>query len=355
MTFETLIYKKPAPNNRRNSEGDFARLPDGRILFAYSSYLGGREDEEPCNVAGLFSNDGGRSFSSDPAILVCAAEHGVNNVMSVSLLPMENGDVGLFYIVKGRDGSNDYVLRRTRDGKSFSAPVSCIPEKRSRGMYYVVNNARVLRTGSGRIIVPVAVHRNGEADLSRFDGRAVNTFFFSDDDGQTWRESADMIFPPHAARSETGLQEPGIVELPSGALYAWARTDMFCQYESFSADNLESFSPAQPSRFYSPASPLSIRQNPFTGEYFAVWNPVPDYNGRKRHDWSWGRTPLVYARSADGRNFSAPVILEDDETRGFCYPALFFPDRGTMLLSYCCGGIEEGGPLTCLKIIRLEI
>ncbi len=354
MTFESLFDKRPTTENHRSSEGDFVRLPDGRILFAYSMYRAGSKDHSPCDIGGLFSEDNGKTFSQTPVVLISAAEHQVENIMSVSMMTMQNGDVGIFYIVRHPEGTNDYVLRRTRDGKNFSAPVSCIPE-RSSYSYYVINNGRVLRKRDGRLIIPAAIHRNPKANLHGFDGRASAVFFYSDDDGKTWCEAPDIVFPPHASHSRTGLQEPGIIELPSGALYAWFRTDLGRQYESVSLDNLETFSVAQPSVFTSAASPLSIQKNPFSEEYFAVWNPVPHYNGRNEAPMTWGRTPLVYARSTDGIHFSEPVTLEDDETRGFCYPSIFFPDKNTMLISYCYGGEKEGCPLNSMKIISVNI
>ncbi len=37
---KTVWHKDPSAGNPRNSEGAFLRLDDGRILFAYSSYVG---------------------------------------------------------------------------------------------------------------------------------------------------------------------------------------------------------------------------------------------------------------------------------------------------------------------------
>ena len=39
---KTVWDKRPSADNPRNSEGDFIRLDDGRILFAYSCYSGKR-------------------------------------------------------------------------------------------------------------------------------------------------------------------------------------------------------------------------------------------------------------------------------------------------------------------------
>ena len=116
------------------------------------------------------------------------------------------------------------------------------------------------------------------------------------------------------------------------------------QYESVSLDQGEHWFTPQPSKFTSAMSPMLIKQNPCSGKYYAVWNPVPDYPGRPHpgHSWTAGRNPLVIADSADGVRFSEMYTLENDETRGFCYPALYFLDEKTALISYCSGGDTDG-------------
>ena len=73
----------------------------------------------------------------------------------------------------------------------------------------------------------------------------------------------------------------------------------------------------------------------------AVWNdrevPAEAENGFVK-DSSWGRTPLAMATSDDeGATWSAPVLLEDDPERGFCYIAIH-PMDDAVLLAYCRGG-----------------
>ena len=101
---------------------------------------------------------------------------------------------------------------------------------------------------------------------------------------------------------------------------------------------------------------MLIKRNEKDGLYWAVWNPVPEYFGREQPTdyWIGGRTPLVMAVSEDGVNFSQPVILEDDPSRGFCYPALHFLDDG-MLLAYCSGGREEKGCLNRITIRKIVL
>lgn len=341
----------PGADNPRNSEGDFLRLRDGRIVFAYSRYTGDdREDDCPCDIAAVYSSDGGKHFGS-PRILVRAAEHGVCNSMSVSLLRMQNGDVGLFYLVKDDiNGTSRYVLRRSTDElQTLQPPVQCLPQTET-GLYYVVNNCRVLRMTDGRILIPAAVHQVGPDGAAYY---AQSVFYVSADDGYTFSLCGKPLCCP--VSSETGLQEPGLLELSGGVLFAHFRTDLFCQYACVSADGGASWSAPQPSAFSSPESPMKLARNPYSGKVYAIWNPVPEYDGRNADPpcmWiTAGRTPLVMADSDDGIRFGEPVMLEDDPCRGFCYPAIFFLDAQQMLLSYCSGGKADSACL-CRTTIR---
>lgn len=341
----------PGADNPRNGEGDFLRLRDGRIVYAYSRYTGDdREDDCPCDIAAVFSDDGGGRFGA-PRILVCATDHGVRNVMSVSLLRFQNGDAGLFYLVKDdKTGASRYVLRRSTDElQTLQPPVQCLPQD-DTGLYYVVNNCRLLQTADGRILIPAAVHRVGQDGAEYY---AQSAFYVSEDDGRSFRLLSEALRCP--VGSETGLQEPGLLELSDGALYAHFRTDLFCQYESVSADGGTHWSKPQPSQFSSPESPMKLARNPYSGKVYAVRNPVPEYHGRNADppgEWiTAGRTPLVIAESGDGVHFGEPVVIEDDPARGFCYPAVFFLNAREMLLAYCSGGRADGACL-CRTTIR---
>lgn len=350
---KVIATLSPSAENPRNSEGSFLRQSDGRILFAYSRFLKGEgaSDHAPCQIAGLYLDEmGDHLLSEKPVTLASADDYGddVQNVMSVSLLRMENGDTGLVYGIKHkglasdeygrRDGNLDFVLRRAQDGQPFlkESEVLCTTGVRA---YYVVNNDRVLRLSSGRLLLPAARHLlDYVEDGTKMDSRAEAHVFYSDDDGRTWREALGAVQLTSIGASHTGMQEPGLSELPGGVVRLHARTDLGRQYESFSFDGGMNWTAAQPGPFTSPDSPMRIAQNPYTGHYYAVWNPIPNYNGRPDGAVHWGRNPLVMAKSVDGVHFSSPVVVENDPTRGYCYPAIFFVDAKTVLLSYCSGG-----------------
>ncbi len=346
----------PGGEFARHSEGAFIRLTDGRILFVYSRFKNSFHDNAASDLVACASCDEGETFTP-PQLFLPASLYGVRNVMSVSLLRMQNGDLGVFYLVKHPEtGLNTIHLSRSRDeGETFYRHQTIsLPDRQA---FLVVNNDRVVRLSSGRILVPVAFHRSGVDGAGKwyFDYHGYAAFLYSDDDGETWRESRDIVYPPFT-HSETGLQEPGAVELKNGALWCYCRTDKLCHYEFFSLDGGNTFTAPQPSRFSAPDSPLHIVRRPNSGELIAIWNPIPKYNGRETTKVNLGRTPFVFALSRDeGATWSKPRVIEDDPQCGYCYPAVFFTGDGAMLLAYCAGGPEDGLCLARLTIKKIAL
>lgn len=357
MNQKTVCEISPQKGNGRNSEGDFIALKDGTIMFAYSRYNSDDgEDDDSCDIAALFSYDNGESFT-DGRILIKANDLSTRNLMSVSLLRMQNGDIGLFFLKKLENGNSEFYLYRSDDeAKSFHYGAKCLPNVFES--YYVVNNCRVLITKDSKLFVPAASHRRGfnnQGELD-FDYYAYALLFSSDDDGHTWKEENIKFTNPNP-NSETGLQEPGITELENGVLYMYFRTDCLCQYESISVDGGKKWTSPAPSQFTSPESPMLIKRNPYSGKYYCIYNPVPFYNTRNENEdfFQGGRTPIVLRESEDGINYSDALTLEDDENKGYCYPAIHFIDEKTMLISFCAGGKEDGSCLNKTIIKKIII
>ena len=345
----TIVHElAPAPGNPRNSEGAFLRLNDGRILYVYTAFFGEQaRDFTPANLACIVSADGGRTWGA-PRTLVTAAEYDAMNVMSVSLLRMRGGDLGLFFLIRRSWSDMRIALRRSADeGETFGPVTWCSP----RTGYFVINNDRVVRLASGRIVIPAAEHvpTYGGGDRPAMSA-ATATCFYSDDDGLSWHESAAPL-SLSGVRSRAGLQEPGLVELDGGLLYGWARTDLCVQYEFFSRDQGGHFSAAAPGPFTSPLSPLSMKRLP-DGRLMALWNPIPEYQTRRSDKRTGGRTPLVFSFSRDeARSWSEPAVLEDDPLGGYCYTAMYALDDA-LLLAYCAGDTRRDA--SCLNRTRIR-
>jgi sialidase-1 len=345
----------PGPGNPRNSEGAFLELKNGRILFVYSRFVGTSfSDEAKARLAARHSTDGGQTWSTD-TLIETPEENDVMNVMSVSLLRLGNGDVGLFYLLRRSwHDMRMWCRRSTDEGRTWGAAVQCMPA----AGYYVVNNDRVVRLTSGRLVIPAAMH-SSLADrnaASAVDWRGVAEFFLSDDDGRTWRKAKGHGTLP-VAHTRSGLQEPGVVELRNGVLWAWARTDLGRQYECFSHDGGETWSVPAPSRFTSPNSPLSMKHLPGSDRLLAIWNPGPSYETRPIKAIGGDRTPLVLATGVLPAGAWSRATLLDGMTEadeGYCYTAIHFT-QDAVLLAYCAGGEPDKHRLARLRMRKLPL
>lgn len=343
----------PKENNPRNSEGDFALLKNGAILFAYSRYTGtSAEDEAPCDICAMISYDNGNSFQHLPEPLVTAAQHETKNIMSVSFCRLDNGTLCMFYLCKKGLQSAYYLRRATGDETTFGEAELCVDF--NKDIYYVINNCRVCKLTDGTLLIPAA--RHGIVN-NRNEYFGTCQIFECDAEAKNWHPVSDVIEMPLPGHSETGLQEPGISILPDGRLYGYFRTDRCFQYESFSEDNGKSWATPIPSPFTAPESPMLIAKNPYSGIYYSVWNPVPIYNGRfKEEKWCHaGRFPFVIAQSKNGIDFSEYSYLEEEPEHGYCYPAIYFLNEKEMLISYCCGGKADGKCLSRTRIKKITL
>ena len=345
----------PGPGNPRNSEGAFLDLRDGGILFVYSRFTGTSfADEAAARIAQRTSRDAGETWSGE-RFIDTPEEKTAMNVMSVSLLRLGNGDIGLFYLLRRSWHDMRMYLRRSSDeGRTWGQPICCSPAT----AYYVVNNDRVIRLASGRLVIPAAVHPalTDANDHHALDWRALALFFLSDDDGRTWRQSQGLSSLP-VSHTRSGLQEPGVIEVAPNHLWAWARTDLGRQYEFFSTDGGETWTVPAPSRFTSPNSPLSMKRLAATGKLLAVWNPAPAYETRTLRPYGGDRTPLVVATGTSANEpWTAAALVDgyDGIDAGFCYTAIHETQDG-VLLAYCAGGEADLHRLARLRVRKLPL
>ncbi len=353
MNVNLLHQLPPSENNPRNSEGAFIRGNNGEILFAYSRYTGDScHDHAACDIALIVSYDEGRTWS-EPRIIATAAEYGTQNIMSVSALRLTDGRICFFYLVKDDIGCGVLILNLARsiseDGVNFANERCTIDAKPA---YYIVNNDRMVRLKNGRILAPTA-YISKDVNFGRSYDPYITSCLYSDDDGKSFKKADFELESAYGINWKYGLQEPGIIEREDG-LYLWMRTDYGTQYEAFSANGLEGFCEAHPSIFTSALSPMQMKEH--DGVIYTVYNPVPRYNGRDMAEGTWGRTPFVLRKSTDGGKTFGPLnTIEDDPTRGYSYPAMFFTNDNRILLGYCRGDGIDGNNLCRLGICEIEI
>ena len=352
MNIRLVHQIPPAENNPRNSEGAFIRGKNGEILFAYSRYTGiSNHDHASCDIALTVSRDEGESWS-EPRIIAPAAFFGTKNVMSVSALRQNNGDIGFYFLIKENNYSTTVGRAISADGENFRCE-RCRADFEEA--YYVINNDRFVRLKNGRIIVPAAYVLSEENRIStetseRFPFRT--TLLYSDDDGKSFQR-VSWEYTIENRETDRGLQEPGVIEREDGSLFMWMRTGVGCQFESVSNGDIDEFSSPMHGRFTSPPSPMQMKF--MSGAYYVIYNPIPNYNGRENVSKTWGRTPFVMRKSKDCETFGVLNIIEDDKARGYCYPAMLECNDGNMLIAYCRGNAEDGNTLCRLGIAKIDI
>ena len=293
-------------NNARNTEGDLISLHDGRIFLAYSRFGGEPDDNGGASIYGMYSEDFGRTWSEPECIFKNDAGM---NLMSVSLVRLAWNKLMIGYLRKNAENDCRYFVRISGDEtRSWEPEISVMKEKN----YYVVNNDRILRLSSGRILVPASNHgdyREGKP--------STGEIFYSDDDGATWAES-----PEHVELPGIGIQEPGVVELADGSIFMILRNSLGTIYAVTSATGGATWGEPFSTGLVSPVAPASVARIPSTGDLLMIFN-----NDAKR------RVPLTAAVSRDeGKSWQ---VMRDLETNGlnFAYTSITFV-KNEVFLTY---------------------
>ncbi|MDF2378551.1 MAG: sialidase family protein [Verrucomicrobiales bacterium] len=334
----------PSKENARNSEGDFIQLKDGRLLFVYTHFTGGGSDHAAGHLASRESRDGGKTWSKEDQLVV-AREGGFNN-MSVSLLRLQSGDIALFYLIKDSLQDCRPFLRISKDeAKTWSEPIPCITDEIG---YYVLNNDRVIQLPSGRLLFAVARHSVPGSDKLDFKGELMS--YYSDDQGRSWKRSANMLTPEITRSNQRVYQEPGLVELRDGSLLMFIRTNAGAQLFSYSHDDGVTWTEPVRSPLLSPTSPATIERIPSTGDLLAVWNNHENIAEELKNK----RTPFSLAISKDeGKTWTNVRTLEDDPNGWYCYTAMDFVGDH-VILGHCAGDRRKGG-LNLTQITRFPV
>lgn len=358
-----VLFLQTEDGNPRNGEGSFVRLKNDAIMFAYTQYYGKSwYDHATARIAACYSYDEGESWS-EPSLLIEKNENALN-IMSVSLLRLQNGDIGLMYLQKMSTDNGITCMPMFRfsgdDGVSWSDPICCTDEPG----FYVVNNDRLIQLKNGRLIAPLAHHGGAITKLTPGTVR----FIYSDDNGRSWTLTGVKIRSPFKDKKE--CQEPGIFELDDGRLWTYFRTAYGHQYQSFSYDGGESWTaPAPNLHFTSPDSPMLVKR--IKNYVFAIFNPI-GYNCLNDLVEEWNspkRTPYVCAISKNGGlSFDSTekcfadgemsdfakncVLLEDDTSNSYCYPAAIETSNGFLLAYYHSNGSKVC--LNCTKISKIS-
>lgn len=311
----------------RYSEGSVMALRDGRLLLAATEFHGSASDFGKAHIVGRSSADGGRHWSDTMEL---QKNEGRQNVMSVTLRRLapptiDQWPIGMFFLVKNSPSDLDVVLRISNDETttfSRQIKVTDVPG------YHVMNNDRVARLHSGRLICPVASTRD-VAKANHF----VASCFLSDDAGRTWRQSRTKV--DYARR---GAMEPEVLQLDDGRLIMTLRTQLGHIAVSYSIDQGDTWTPAVSWNVRSPESPATLRRIPSTGDLLLIWND----NFVAGADHGGPRWPLTVAISSDnGTTWKHKQNFELAADTSYSYVSAVF-DRGRLLMTYYVRSDKSG-------------
>ena len=333
--------------HNRKGEGDFIRLNNGNIMFAYTEYENqGYEDNACANISAIFSYDDGETFR-DYKIILKKDDHALNYAC-VNLIKLTDGGIALYCLRKylSNDGELKSAIIRSisyDNAKTWSTPETVIDENK----YYVLENGRILRLNNGNILLPLNLHEKNDFSNGKI------AYFISTDDGKTFINTGNLISNPTG--DPFGLQETGVCQFDDGTIFSYSRTNCSSQFQSFSYDNGLTWTTPYPKSnvFSSPLSPMTVKK---TKDYFvAVFNPIPNFVGRI----NLTRSPLLLLTAKSGEDLlinPKPYYLETDETNSYCYTAVFSGNDYILFAYYHSNGKSTlGGGCKIKKVLLSEL
>lgn len=334
--FKTVSEIPPCSEYSGYGGGSFI-YTDNKLLFTYTAI-----HSDNCRTADILireSSDGGEHWS-EPVIATLDNEELSGEYSGVSFLRLNDGSIGLFFTQgDGTGWKSRIVFGVSRDGYSYLLRCADCSFDIYTGLFIMENDAAV-QLESGRIILPLCYRFGGDKGVpgTAPDERAFVGFSYSDDGGESFMLAHDDLFQTFSG-TEHGLRHPGVIEVYPDVLHSFFSTDRMCQYSAFSTDGGLEWTRCEPTGFSSPSSPMKIRKNPYSGKFYAVFNPVPNYLGRKTAPYTNGRTPLVLAElSCDSRRPEKIFHICECEYKGYSDPAVTFISPDEYLLSYTVTG-----------------
>lgn len=304
----------------RGMPGSAAELGDGRLLLCYTAMT--PEDQSKGAIAGRYSNDRGKSWGEEFTLLARPKPEGQDYYCHPSLLRLANGHL-LFSIIYGSGATplfgHNYYRRSVDDGATWGDQFIVTPHPG----YNIIHNDKFIQLSSGRIIAPIEFEL-----ITSGDDHAgyVSYTVYSDDNGYSWRESANMVnmLPVEA-------QEPHVVELKDSRLMMLMRTYSGYVARAYSDNRGESWSEGQPVpelKLPPNSSALNIKRIPKTGDLLLLRSTGPGIEQPGR------RTPFVSILSRDdGNSWENERVIMGDPEDDYGYPSLLFVDD-TAIISY---------------------
>ena len=350
VIYETLVEDHRS-DNLRAGEGCIVSLSDDSLLHLCTRFKGPR-DEAPTALMACRSTDGGVRWT--PPDVFRHSPEDCLNIMSVSMLPLQDGRLaGVYLYKKSTEECRPVFMTSSDNGCAWTEPVHII----DRPGYYVVNNDRLVQLSGGRLLVPYAWRNPAmPSPWNVFCGCAI-----SDEAGATWhlgqqelQIESDHVRQPKlmddtrpdvtkdVREGRVACQEPGVIELLDGRVLMWCRTPGGYAYRAVSEDRGETWSPFKPlPEFAMPCGPQSIKRLPGSNRLIMLFNDregVP--YGHPQFHW---RRPLTVAVSDDdAQTWQRHGLLEADTVPSNCYYSICFHHSNVVFAYY--EGVMETKP-----------
>ena len=267
---------------------------DGKkhLMMLVTAFGHGGHDDTASDILEFHSHDAGVTWTPLDLAKIFQKNFGKANVMSPSLLRLNDGDLLCFFMLKNKSwvDSGTWMRRSTDNAKTWSKPER-LPYKGYGGL----GCDRAVQTSSGRILLPswVSLDRGGSTHAY---------CHYSDDQGKTWKQTALISAPKGSTnrRTDPAAEEPTIIELKDGRLMMFIRVYLKSIYVSYSNDDGTTWSKPRSSGIPSPGSMATIRRMP-DGNILLIWNWAP----AEKIKGPFPRTFITAAVSTDeGENFS---------------------------------------------------
>jgi hypothetical protein len=244
-----------------------AELPDGTLMAIGLQYHSGVQE-----VNAEFSHDGGHSWSGPQTLFNLPREAGGFGYFKV--LVDRNGEVHIFFLCDGNTGG---ALPIEGGGATPAKEILDIWQAKSKNKVAAWEPIRriwsgqagdllsAIQLGNGRILLPISyvtdrtwAHRGSGFDAYTFMGKYNCGMLYSDDEGETWQQSASVLEVPTPDAGDIGGAEPVVLELQDGRIWMLIRTQMGRFYESFSRDKGLTWSRPRATGIVSSESPAGL-------------------------------------------------------------------------------------------------
>lgn len=335
-----------------------ALLSDGRLVAVALPTIEGEQ-----RAVAVYSKDNGHTWSEPSTLFRLPRDEGSFGYFDY--LVDRAGEMHFFFLLDPSTGAN---WRRTHS----QAPVA----EAELDISYIgsTNHATawqpprriwegrggdllsVIQLRSGRLLLPIS-YRTGRNWANRGDGFDAYTYsgqfdssvLYSDDNGNSWKQSQSMLRTPTPdIETIEGAVEPVVLQLQDERVWMLIRTQMGRFYESYSADEGETWSAAVPTSLIASDSPPGLVRL-LDGRIVMI------LNRNLRFPYAYGGRQMLHAAISDddGRTWHGYREVVRDPLRGqppppggdfgpaYPYPSVTMD--GKVLFGLACATGTRGG------------